>query len=96
MTTTMTIMRSTTGEIWEIPLSGIISINCIIPLCDILDSSSHYDDIEYDSFIMAVSYTAEALDLAPANMPCSAGLTISIQNVKYYRYESYRIEMERG
>lgn len=96
MTTTMIITRSTTGEIWEIPMTGLICLNCIDKLYDILDTPSHYDDDEYDSFIMAVSDTAEVLDRTLTDMPCSVGVTISIQNVKHQRYESYRVEFERG
>ena len=96
MTTTMTITRSTTGEIWEIPMTGLICLNCIDKLDGILDDPSCYDEIEYDSFIMAVSDTAEVLDRTSIHMPCSAGLTISIQNIKHQRYESYHIEFERG
>ena len=94
MTTTMRIINSTTGEIWERETKGLVSALIIRFIYDVIDDDNYTEDA-FDDLVNRASDTMEKIDWAAPNEPCCAGITVAITNYKHDRYETYRIEAER-
>ena len=92
MTTTMRMSDNNIGVIWERETDGIISLKVILFIFDVLNCRE-YDANDFHSFVHTVAATARQLDRNESN---SVGLTMTIQNRKYDRYETYHFEFERG
>jgi flavin-binding protein dodecin len=95
MTTTMRIINSTTGEIWERETKGLVSALIIKFIYQVLDNANYTEDA-FDDLVDRASDTMEKINWADPTEPCCVGITVAITNYKYDRYETYRIEAERG
>lgn len=95
MTTTMRIFDNNIGVVWERETEGIISLKVIPFIFNVL-TCREYDANDFHHFVRAAAHTAGQLDSIPENESGSVGLTMTIQNRKYDRYETYRFEFERG
>lgn len=95
MTTTMRIFDNDIGVIWERETNGIISLKVVLFVFDVLNCRE-YDPNDFHHLVRAAATTAGQLDRISENESGSVGLTMTIQNRKYDRYETYRFEFERG
>ena len=81
MTTTMRIINSTTGEIWERETKGLVSALIIRFIYDVVDNDNYTEDA-FDDLVDRASDTMEKIDWAAPNELCSAGITVAITKSK--------------